>query len=502
MRTEQEYYRTSLAVKKASIYIPFYISVLLFGIFISDFLFNLSLKKLAFIPISLAALIFLSKDWEKSIKLFFCYLSIEGLLKVVTNYHPAIHVGADILLLLICLNWFFTTVVIGFREAKFRKAPITLPIIFFVIWVLIEIVNPYAISLYASVASFKVHITMIPLYFFAYFFTNSREQIVKYWNLFLGICLMVCVFAVIEYILGPKSISWMSPTYLEKLENFPGLLYRPFSTTAVPGGASIFAHIAGLFVVSSLFLKNSILKKVFIYFLLFFAILTLFVSQVRQLFLAFLLVMIVSSFMMKRYLSKTVFNMMVIGIIGVLGFQVALEYALKESVILKRFSTLLNVETYETARVGGFHRMIDVAIKYPFGAGMSRTGSAATKFWEEIKKGRSVSPFVGAVDNYFAAMMVETGIPGTLLITFIFLYFIIKGYQIQMNMRDKELKVVAASITAFFMSLFIISFGSQPITANPYQSLFWFLGGILLKLPKIEMMNKDLNTNDTNRQIK
>src|SRR3972149_7578403 len=491
MRTEQEYYRTSLAVKKASIYIPFYISVLLFGIFISDFLLNLSLKKLAFIPISLAALIFLSKDWEKSIKLFFCYLSIEGLLKVVTNYHPAIHVGADILLLLICLNWFFTTVVIGFREAKFRKAPITLPIIFFVIWVLIEIVNPYAISLYASVASFKVHITMIPLYFFAYFFTNSREQIVKYWNLFLGICLMVCVFAVIEYIILPKSISWMSPTYLEKLENFPGLLYRPFSTTAVPGGASIFAHIAGLFVVSSLFLKNSILKKVFIYFILFFAIVTLFVSQVRQLFLAFLFVMIVSSFMMKRYLSKTVFNMMVIGIIGVLGFQVALEYALKESVILKRFSTLLNVETYETARVGGFHRMIDVAIKYPFGAGVSRTGSAATKFWEEIKKGRSVSPFVGAVDNYFAAMMVETGIPGTLLITFIFLYFIIKGYQIQMNMRDKELKVVAASITAFFMSLFIISFGSQPITANPYQSLFWFLGGILLKLPKIEMMNKD-----------
>src|SRR3972149_9654820 len=125
MRTEQEYYRTSLAVKKASIYIPFYISVLLFGIFISDFLFNLSLKKLAFIPISLAALIFLSKDWEKSIKLFFCYLSIEGLLKIVTNYHPVVHIGADILLLLICLNWFFTTVVIGFREAKFTKAPTT-----------------------------------------------------------------------------------------------------------------------------------------------------------------------------------------------------------------------------------------------------------------------------------------------------------------------------------------------------------------------------------------
>src|SRR3989338_4722230 len=174
MRVNYKYIKASLAVRKAAIYIPFYISILLFGIFISDFLLNLSLKKLAFIPISLAALIFLSKDWEKSIKLFFCYLSVEGLLKVVTNYHPAIHVGADILLLLICMNWFFTTVVIGFREAKFRKAPITLPIIFFVIWILIEIANPYAISLYASLASFKVHITMIPLYFFAYFFIDSK----------------------------------------------------------------------------------------------------------------------------------------------------------------------------------------------------------------------------------------------------------------------------------------------------------------------------------------
>lgn len=493
MRVNSEYTKPSLAVKKASIYIPFYISVLLFGIFISDFLFNLSLKKLAFIPISLAALIFLSKDWEKSIKLFFCYLSVEGLLKVVTNYHPAIHVGADILLLLICLNWFFTTVVTGFREAKFRKAPITLPIIFFIIWILVEIANPYAISLYASVASFKVHITMIPLYFFGYFFINSKEQIVKYWNLFLGICFMVCVFAVIEYILGPKSITWMSPTYLEKLEHFQGYLYRPFSTTAVPGGASIFAHIAGLFAISFLFFKSSIIKRVVIYLLLFFATVTLFISQVRQLFLAFLFIIIVSSFMMKRYLSKTVFNMLIISIIGVFGFQIALEYALKERVILKRFSTLLNVETYKTARVGGMGKMMDVAIKYPFGAGMSRTGSAATKFWEEIKKGRSVSPFLGAVDNYFVAMMVETGIPGTLLITFIFLYFIIKGFLIQMKMRDKELKVLAASITAFFISLFIISFGSQPITANPYQSLFWFLGGILLKLPKIERTETQLN---------
>src|SRR3989338_9064768 len=235
MRMNYKNIRSSLAARKASIYIPFYISVLLFGIFISEFLLNLSLKKLAFIPIALAALVFLTKDWERSIKLFFCYLSVEGLLKMVSNYHPVIHVGADILLLLIVLNWFFTTVVTGFREA-----------------------------------SFKMHITMIPLYFFAYFFINSKEQIVKYWNLFLVLCSMVCVIAVVEYMLVPKSISWMSSTYEEKLMRFQGILYRPFSTTTMAGGGAIFAHVAAPFAVSSLFLKNSISKKVFIYLLLFF----------------------------------------------------------------------------------------------------------------------------------------------------------------------------------------------------------------------------------------
>ena len=87
-------------------------------------------------------------------------------------------------------------------------------------------------------------------------------------------------------------------------------------------------------------------------------------------------------------------------------------------------------------------------------------------------------------------MMIETGIPGTILITFIFLYFIIKGFQIQKSMKDKELKVIAITLFAFMGSLFFMSFGSQPITANPYQSLFWFLGGLLLKLPKIEKMNE------------
>src|SRR3990167_5010359 len=153
MKVERKCMGASVVQKRTAIYVTFYILILLFGIFFSNFLFNLSIKNLAFIPISLAALIFLSKDWERAIKLFFCYLSIEGLLKIVTNYHPVIHIGADVLLLLICLNWFFTTVVIGFRDAKFKKSPMTLPILFFVLWIFVEIANPYAISLYASAAS-------------------------------------------------------------------------------------------------------------------------------------------------------------------------------------------------------------------------------------------------------------------------------------------------------------------------------------------------------------
>lgn len=486
MKVERKYIGDPLVQKRAAVYITFYILILLFGIFVSNFLFSLSIKKLAFIPISLAALVFLSKNWERSIMLFFCYLSIEGLLKMITNYHPIVHIGADILLLLICLNWFFTTVVIGFREAKFRKAPLTLPIIFFILWILIEIANPYAISLYASVASFKIHITMIPFYFFAYSIINSKEQIMKYWNLFLGICFMVCTFAIVEYILGPKSLTWMSSTYVQKTVRFHGFLYRPFSTTVVPGGGAIFAHIAAPFAASALFFKNSAFKRIFIPLLLFFVTITLFISQVRQLFLASLIVLIISFILMRRHLSKMLFNIIIISIIGLFGFQIAIDYAMKQAVIVERFTTLLSVETYKTARVGGMEKMLSAAVNYPFGAGMSRTGSAATKFKEDIEKGKEVSPLLGAVDNYFAVMMIETGIPGTALITFIFLYFIVKGFQIQKSMKDKELKVIAVAIFAFMVSLFIISFGSQPITANPYQSLFWFLGGLLLKLPKIE----------------
>src|SRR3990172_7066315 len=92
---------------------------------------------------------------------------------------------------------------------------------------------------------------------------------------------------------------------------------------------------------------------------------------------------------------------------------------------------------------------------------MSRTGSATYKFSEDLKKDRTISPLFGVVDNYFAVMMIETGIPGTLLITGILLYFIIKGYLIQITIKEKELKIIAASITTFLLSLFIISFGYQ-----------------------------------------
>jgi hypothetical protein len=148
---------------------------------------------------------------------------------------------------------------------------------------------------------------------------------------------------------------------------------------------------------------------------------------------------------------------------------------------IDRFETLLNRETYVTARRGAFSIVWDRLTSAPLGAGLGRTGSAASALGGGLSQDRfnaQLQEQFGFQDNFFAAMLVETGIPGTLFMTIILVGLGVRAVRLSRKAATVEDSVLGALVAGYMLSMFVMSWGSQPLLANPTIAFFWFLGGM------------------------
>ena len=136
---------------------------------------------------------------------------------------------------------------------------------------------------------------------------------------------------------------------------------------------------------------------------------------------------------------------------------------------------------------------------YPLGAGLGRTGPAASKFKDEMYAFQETNggPLAMTSENYFLVMIAETGIPGTIVITLIALIILFRGFKIYLSTRDDDLKWVAISCWAVLFSIFFVFFGGPALVTPPLNLFFWFLGGVLLKIPVLD----DNNEGTRNRPV-
>ena len=149
-----------------------------------------------------------------------------------------------------------------------------------------------------------------------------------------------------------------------------------------------------------------------------------------------------------------------------------------------RFGSLTRGETLTRSRIGGWRAIKFFMMEYPLGAGLSRHGSAGTLFLGQLESLHIPQP-----DNYYAMLLSDLGIPGAIIMLAIIFSLIYKGIKSLKFLRDTELAYAAAAIIALFITLMIQSWGSMPLTANPYTAYFWFLAGVLIKIPLIDRKN-------------
>jgi hypothetical protein len=457
----------------------------------------------AAIPVVLAVVAMALGRRLATLLLIVAYLTIEGFLKLLSNYDRIVHVGLDIIVLSVGL-WLVLGAVAQ-RRAHLQQLPWIRLVALYALWVVLQLLNPYSPGLLPSVASFKVHLAMIPLYFIAASVFESERDVRRFLIGLVVIGLVPFVMALGQYALGPASVLDLSPRFWQNISYFHE--WRPFGTSALPGGASVFAYLVVPAAVVLLVTRTSPSVRVLALLAILLAAGTFVVSGVRQVFLGCVLTLVtMAALLLMRARSGGIAGLVVVAVVGLgayVGVQTWLRPMATEAVarerrspqiwrerdVTQRLGTLGRLSAFQEARQNPVSGIVYRAAHYPFGAGLGRTGSAAGTFqasYASDPESARIQATVGWSDNFFSDMIVETGIPGAVMLTAILLGMLWGAVRLSRRAHEPAVVATAAMLAGFYVSVLAMSWGSQPLLSNPITAFFWIFSGMLAAMMRLD----------------
>jgi hypothetical protein len=432
------------------------------------------------------------------------YLSIEGFLKLLSNYNRIVHVGLDLIVL--SLAGYLILQAIMERRAALDELPYTKLILIYGLWMFLQLLNPYSPGIIQSVAAFKIHLTMVPLYFIAATLFRTPQDVVKFLFGMTLISLIPSAMALAQYALGPASVLDLSPRFWANISYYHE--WRPFGTSAVPGGASVFAFLLAPLTIALLIAPVRKSMKPIAILAILMAAATFVVSGVRQVLLGCVLTIVVMMVLMisreSRKIGMVMTLLAILGFGGYVGVATFLRPMATEAIlrdprapeiwrqrdVTQRIFTLTRGSSYLQARDNPMRIITYRATHYPFGAGLGRTGSTLGAFKEQVNAdatSRGTQADVGwTADNFFADMIVEGGIPALIMIMWILIGMMVRAVRLARRAQDPIIIPTAAALAGFYISILAMSYGSQPLLGNPITAHFWFFCGLCAAMQRIE----------------
>lgn len=458
----------------------------------------------AVIPVLLAVVaVWLGRRMATAL-LILAYLSIEGFLKMLSNYNAVVHVGLDIIVIALATVLVLQAVVQ--QRAHLDELPYTRLILVYCVWMVLQLLNPFSPGLIQSIASFKVHLTMVPLYFIAAGLFHEPRDVAKFIFGLTVIMLLPYAMALAQYALGPSSVLDLSPRYWMNISYYHD--WRPFGTSAVPGGTSVYAFLITpltLVLLVAPGMRNGMKPIAVLAIALAMGVFV--VSGIRQVFLGCVLtILMMATLLMSRRRSRIAAVgalAIAVGAGAYVGVQTFLRPMATEAIlrdprspdiwrqrdVTTRLLTLTSGQTYREARANPVSVILYRARHYPFGAGMGRTGSAAGAFQRQLSSATNsrVQADVGwTADNFWADMIVEGGLPAAIMLTWILVGMMRGGWRLARDAEDPVIIATAAALTGFYFSVLVMSWGSQPLLGNPITAYFWFLSGMLVAMRRMD----------------
>lgn len=470
----------------------FALAVIVFHIIVPE----LGFKSLAFAVFTVAMTVIILIPVKWGLVFTFLYIGLEGFLKIVSNYHPVIHVGADVLVIVLTLKTIFESFTGQDKESKFTP-PLVLLFAFYFIWVVITLFNPYSLGLIPSLAGAKVYVTMLLLYFFGYSQTKSLKDADDFIKPLIAVVLIHTVLGIYQGMVGPESVLSLHPGYAKQLYKFKNFAFRPFGLTNLPGGPAVYLSFMFPMALYVIFTFRHWLMRATMTIFLPAGIFLFLLCQVRASLIKMIIGSVIFLLGLIFFSSKKRGQLQYI-LIFLTGVTAGMIYFLPQILniymqqnelnvmAVDRSLTIFDLEKVSKARFAVWPRFSAYLQTAPLGAGFSRIGGASVKFTEERQQDPFFKDDYFFADNFWVACLIEIGIPGMILLSLIVACIWWRTMKTVLRLKHFKPKLLALAVFSSITAMMVGLYASEGILYNPDACFYWFFAGVVMKLPLIE----------------
>ena len=458
------------------------------------FLDSFEPKHAAFIAMGLLGSLILFVSYETTLILLFIFCAYENFLKVLTNYNPAVHVGADLLVGTLVLRTIGSAILK--RGAIERPLPpFTWVIGLHFLWFFIAMSNPTSISIVASMAASKMFVNFVLLYFYGYYLVRRAEDVPKYFAVWV---LTTCVhigFSLYQVGLGVGSVAMFGPQFVARQKLLLGdHAFRPYGLSGAPGSPAVFIHLTIAYFTYFALAARTVWVRWIAIALMAPAVTTLVACQMRaSIFKSLVATSLFGALLIlgakisgKIIIRRIATFAAVAAAIAIFAVPVLIKKTIGQNTegerMMDRSMSLFDSKTLQESRSHLYDLFLSHLIRAPLGQGMSRTGAAGGTFVKDDPY-QALAPAGGYFsDNFFVAVVIELGAPGVILLSIIVFGILLLSARSLFHITDAGTFAVQAALLSALFALVTGFKGAECILYNPEAAFFWFFAGCAMRI--------------------
>lgn len=417
--------------------------------------------------------------WRGSVYAFMVFVVVEGFLVNYFYTVPELNLLKDVYVTSLFAVLAVTTVPRGIFPIP--RTTWILPFGLFGVVYTAQVFNPHLPNVLVGLVGLRVSLLYALLMPVGYWFFDTRERAMRFFAFLTLLSIPVAAFGIFQYFVGPGWLTSLSPGFSRAVfyasgagtARTGGVYFRTISTFVQTGGFAIYLCFMMLVAVAQFnmaSLRNQRWWIVTAFGLQFLAALTTGGRGPVVLFaVATALLMIMR--------GRTARLLPVVAIVSVLFI---LSVIVLGPAVAERFATVLDLEVVQA-------RNMPLMFGWLYEAMNSDPAGMGAGYATVASRHAGATPLNGGpVENTFARIRFETGLPGLALYVIFILALVWECIRVSQRTRDRELNWLASACSAFLLvNIFLSLPWGTPFDISPTNVYLWFFLGFMARAPQL-----------------